>query len=117
MDAEPAMNLSTNTVNNLWKTGWRVDTHADSLVATRPGLRLTLRYREGRGRGAWRARLSDGMLRFTIAKNYGDDLDSALSPVLADAAEAAQRMDGEVGLVPNAGKGFLAYRRWLATGL
>ena len=117
MNTKSAMNLSTHTVNSLWKSGWHVDTQDDSLVATRPGLRLTLRYREGRGRGAWRARLSDRTLRFTIAKNYGDDVDSALSPVLHDATEAAQRMDGEVGLVPNAGKGFLAYRRWLATGL
>jgi hypothetical protein len=95
--------------------GWSISKTDEDLIALRPGLRLTLRYRPGRAAGAWRCRLSDGSLRFQIAKAYASTADDALAGVLPDARAAARRMDGDSGLLPNAGKGWWAYRRWLAT--
>lgn len=94
---------------------WAISKTDEDLIALRPGLRLTLRYRPGRAAGAWRCRLSDGSLRFQIAKAYAATADEALAGVLPDARAAATRMDGDSGLLPNAGKGWWAYRRWLAT--
>ncbi len=101
--------------HQLMHQGWRVSATDDDVIAMRPGLRLTLRHRGGRKPGAWRCRLSDGTMRFTIEKAYDDDATTALEAVMPTARTAATRIDGDIGLVPNVGMGWYAYRRWLAT--
>lgn len=101
--------------HQLMHQGWHVSATDDNVIAARPGLRLTLRHRAGRDRGAWRCRLSDGTLRFTIEKTYDDDAVQAMERIMPTARAAATLIDGDSGLIPNVGMGWYAYRKWLAT--
>ncbi|MFT6399629.1 MAG: hypothetical protein ACJAYU_004398 [Bradymonadia bacterium] len=79
-------------------------------------LAVTLKFREGRNdAGPWRARFHDGFIaRFTVAENWGTDLNDVVAPVVLKSREVSRFIDGRGGLIRNPSKSFVAHRLWSA---